>query len=416
MQPSGTPTVPNVIGLTQPAAESALKSASLAVGNVKTVTSPTTPVGIVTSANPAVGTPIAQGSKVDMEVSSGPVIGPAGAAVPNVVGLTQPAAESALTSAGLAVGAVKTVSSPTAPVGIVTSAYPAVGTPVAQGLPVDLEVSSGPAQVPVPDVSGLTKLAAEAMVRSAGLVIGTAKTEPSNAVPADGVSNTNPPAGTLVNRGTAVDLIVSSGQKADRTQVVLIVLFSLLCAGILGLIVWAVADKTGSFLRTLADKEVARGLITFLIAITTVGIALILALSTIVLKGGTDDDKRFDRGKQVLTILIGVLGTIVGFYFGSSLDTKTRTPLAIVTTTLPDGAANKPYPSTILQATGGTQPLKWSVAPDLPADLKLDAANGTISGTPKAVVAKTKFTFSVTDSATPATSSPPAVLTLEIKP
>jgi hypothetical protein len=66
----------------------------------------------------------------------------------------------------------------------------------------------------------------------------------------------------------------------------------------------------------LAKHEISRGLITFLVAIVTVGVALILVLSTI-LGDGNDAANRFDRGKQVLTAMIGILDTIVGFYFGS---------------------------------------------------------------------------------------------------
>jgi hypothetical protein len=178
------------------------------------------------------------------------------------------------------------------------------------------------------------------------------------------------------------------------------------------------------FLQKLADKEVARGLITFLIAIATVGIAIILAISTLVLTEGDAGDKRFDRGKQVLSVLIGVLGTIVGFYFGSAPDTRSRQGTSteqtqtskpgITTTMLPDGALNKPYPSTILQATGLTPPLKWAVVPALPARLMLDAVTGTIGGVPMAALPKTPFTFTVTDSAAPAASGT-AKLTLEIK-
>lgn len=62
-----------------------------------------------------------------------------------------------------------------------------------------------------------------------------------------------------------------------------------------------------------------RSMITFLIAVVTVGIALILVLATI-LSDSPDREKRFSQGKEVLTALLGVLGTIVGFYFGISQD------------------------------------------------------------------------------------------------
>jgi len=98
-------------------------------------------------------------------------------------------------------------------------------------------------------------------------------------------------------------------------------LYGVVTIAIVGIIGWGLRDQDG-FLTSLANKEVARGLITFLIAITTVGIAVILAISTIFGADGAAEDKRFDRGKQVLTTLIGILGTIVGFYYGAATDAK----------------------------------------------------------------------------------------------
>ena len=87
--------------------------------------------------------------------------------------------------------------------------------------------------------------------------------------------------------------------------------------------------------------------------------------------------------------------------------------LAVTTTSLPDGVVGTPYKQT-LQASGGSAPLKWSVTPNLPAGLTLNAATGIISGTPTAASPKTSYKFTVTDSATPVASST-ADLTLEIK-
>ena len=66
--------------------------------------------------------------------------------VPNVVGLTQAAATTSLTSVGLAVGTVTTASSPTVPAGRVISQTPVSGASVAVGSAVNLTVSWGPSR------------------------------------------------------------------------------------------------------------------------------------------------------------------------------------------------------------------------------------------------------------------------------
>ena len=72
-------------------------------------------------------------------------------AVPNVVGLTQSAAGSALTNAGLLTGSVSTASSSVVPSGSVIASNPAAGTQVNLNSLVKLLVSSGPGQTPAPN-------------------------------------------------------------------------------------------------------------------------------------------------------------------------------------------------------------------------------------------------------------------------
>jgi hypothetical protein len=348
--------------------------------------------------------------------------------VPNLVSLMQPTAEEMLKGAGLAVGTVTTVNSNMAPKGTVSRATPSPGTLVSPGSAVNLEISTGPTQatvpnmsgstqtvqVSVPNVLGLTRTAAEATLKSSDLVLGSVKTQHSNSVPDGGVSGTNPDAGTLVNSGSQVELDLSSGPETSWTQYIPTALFALLGFIVLGLIVYGITEKDQQFLTNLANKEVARGLITFLVALATVGIAILLAISALVLTEGDAGDKRFDRGKQVLSVLIGVLGTIVGFYFGAdtnsgtqiipTVQTQTSTQ-TITTTTLPDGAANKAYPLTTIETTGLTAPLTWSVDPTLPAGLALDTKAGIISGTPTAPMSKKSFKLAVTDSAVPSVTS-----------
>jgi hypothetical protein len=71
-------------------------------------------------------------------------------------------------------------------------------------------------------------------------------------------------------------------------------------------------------------------------------------------------------------------------------------PLAITTSTLPNGTVNTSY-STTLAATGGTPPYSWAITTgSLPSGLALNAGTGVISGTP--VSSGTfNFTAQVTD-------------------
>jgi len=198
-------TVPNVVGTAQTDATNAIAQAGLIVGSVTQQASTTVPSGTVISQNPAAGASVATGSAVDLVVSSGP----APVTVPNVVGLTQSAATSAITQAGLIVGSVTQQASTTAPSGTVISQNPAADAAAAPGSAVDLVVSSGPVPVTVPNVVGLTQSAAASAIVAAGLTVGSVTQQASTTVPSGTVIRQNPVAGTSVQPGSAVDLVVS---------------------------------------------------------------------------------------------------------------------------------------------------------------------------------------------------------------
>ena len=80
--------------------------------------------------------------------------------------------------------------------------------------------------------------------------------------------------------------------------------------------------------------------------------------------------------------------------------TLSAAPLKIATTSLPPANMSSPY-SVILQATGGTPPVAWSVSlGSLPAGLSLNPTTGLISGTPTAT-GTTNFSITATDAGTP---------------
>ncbi|MGH7146290.1 MAG: PASTA domain-containing protein [Nitrospiraceae bacterium] len=130
-------TVPDVVDLTQAAAVVAINNASLTVGTVTNGVSPTIMVGRVVTQNPAAGTMVSARTAVALTISVGP-----GTPVPNVVGLMQSAAQTAITDAILTVGSVIGAAS-LVPAGTVLNQMPAAGTMVVPMSSVDLVVASG---------------------------------------------------------------------------------------------------------------------------------------------------------------------------------------------------------------------------------------------------------------------------------
>jgi hypothetical protein len=131
--------------------------------------------------------------------------------VPNVAGVSQPAASSAITGAGLMVGAVTMQSSSTVIAGDVISENPTAGSSVARGSAVALLISSGPATVAVPNVVGNTQVAATTALTGAGLTVGSITQQSSGSVASGDIISENPAAATSVTKGSAVALVVSSG-------------------------------------------------------------------------------------------------------------------------------------------------------------------------------------------------------------
>jgi hypothetical protein len=147
--------VPNVVGLSHAAAVTALNGAGLTLGTVTLASSATVPAGSEISQTPAAGATAAPGTRVNLTESTGP----ATVIVPNVVGLTQAAAVTALTGAGLTFGTVTLASSPTVQAGNEISQNPAAGTSVAPGTAVNVTESTGPAATVPGPPTGVTATA-----------------------------------------------------------------------------------------------------------------------------------------------------------------------------------------------------------------------------------------------------------------
>src|SRR6202045_3985901 len=202
-------TVPNVEGLTQAAATTAITAAKLTVGTVTQQTSDTVATGKVISQDPASGSSVAQGSPMNLVISSGPQM----VTVPNVEGLTQDAATTAITTAKLTVGTVTQQTRNTVAAGKVIFQDPASGNSVTQGSPVNLVISSGPQMVTVPNVEGFPQDAATTAITAAKLTVGIVTQQTSNTVAAGNVISQDPASGNSVAQGSPVNLVISSGPQ-----------------------------------------------------------------------------------------------------------------------------------------------------------------------------------------------------------
>ena len=85
------------------------------------------------------------------------------------------------------------------------------------------------------------------------------------------------------------------------------------------------------FLPLLADPDVARGLVTFLFSFATIAVFVISAIA-IFWVNPEEVDRRASYAKELLAVMIGVFGTILGFYFGSADERRAPVPATEVQT------------------------------------------------------------------------------------
>ncbi len=110
------------------------------------------PVGVVASLDPKAGTLVDEGSVVTVRVSKGSQLIP----VPDVLDQSEESAREELETAGFQVNVVEAPSSST-PAGLVSAQSPDPGVEAARGSTVQITISTGPEQVRVPDVVGLSE-------------------------------------------------------------------------------------------------------------------------------------------------------------------------------------------------------------------------------------------------------------------
>jgi beta-lactam-binding protein with PASTA domain len=204
---AGTIALPDVTTLTLEEASAVLVEAGFDAGRIVPVPEENEEVGdnVVWRQDPAPQTPLEPDAEITLTYN------PAAQQLilANYVGQQYDVVAQALTAAGL-VPEREDVESER-PAGEVLAQNPQEGSTVRAGDTVELQVSLGRPQVTIPDLVDRTQVAAASQLGSLGLVVGDPVEEPSNEIAVGRVIRTDPPAGTSVEEGTTVTLIVSSG-------------------------------------------------------------------------------------------------------------------------------------------------------------------------------------------------------------
>jgi eukaryotic-like serine/threonine-protein kinase len=131
-------------------------------------------------------------------------------AVPRLVGLEEAAATQAVLDANFVVGEVGRAFSDDVAEGVVMDQNPGPDILREEGSVVDFVVSQGAEQVQVPTLVGRSEQQARSALQEAGLTVGAVTRSNANA-PAGQVVGSDPTAGAEVDRGSAVSLVVATG-------------------------------------------------------------------------------------------------------------------------------------------------------------------------------------------------------------
>lgn len=139
----------------------------------------------------------------------------------NIIGMSAIEAQRSLEGLGLVMEQGQAIASETVDKGKVAATDPKPGSLVDIGSTVTIQLSSGAAEITVPDVSGQTQDAARKTLEDAGLQVGSVKYEDDSKVAADRVIRTTPEAGSSATKDEEIILVLSSGYVSiDSGQVV----------------------------------------------------------------------------------------------------------------------------------------------------------------------------------------------------
>ena len=199
----------NLVGMSPDDARQAVEALGLKWEvNSSKVASDTVAEGKVAQTNPSPGSKVKAGQTITAYLSSGSDQ----VEVPDLVGMSQDQARSALKAVGLELGNVTTVDSDKDKDRIV-SQDPETGAKVKKGTTIAVSISTGKAaQVEIPTVVGISREDAEAQLKALGLTVTVE--EVSGTQPSGQVTAVEPGEGSKVDKNSTVKLKVSKGSAS----------------------------------------------------------------------------------------------------------------------------------------------------------------------------------------------------------
>ncbi|HMM49816.1 MAG TPA: Stk1 family PASTA domain-containing Ser/Thr kinase, partial [Miltoncostaeaceae bacterium] len=205
--------VPDVTNMPAAAARSTLEKAGFTVVS-RNQADDTVARGRVIRTDPPANERADRNSTVTMFVSAGTGL----ITVPDVVGNDTTSAQADIIRAGFSVKVVKQADDTVAE-GLVIRQDPPGGSQAARNATVTLIVSTGPADVVVPNLNGLTQDQARASLKDAGLVLGGVSTRESDLAAPGLVIGQSPGQGQKIARGDSVDIVLAEAPEPDTIAV-----------------------------------------------------------------------------------------------------------------------------------------------------------------------------------------------------
>lgn len=203
-------TVPDILGMTVEEATETLNKKGLGLSIAERAYSDKYEKGEIMEQKTAANKKVDKNTEIQVVVSNGEEI--LTVAVPDVSGQSESAAQKTLEDANLVVDSESKYDDHIE-VGKVISTDPAAGMEVEEGTHVKMYVSMGVEKVEVPQITGITSEEAQAALAAVGLIGGSVTEEYSEEYDAGYVISQGKSAGSKLEKGSAVDYVVSKGSS-----------------------------------------------------------------------------------------------------------------------------------------------------------------------------------------------------------